>query len=385
MNVAFFHDVRLKEYNDIYYTSGGLTNNYLQRYLEIFKEITLCVREEKVQKKEIKKLSLVSGKNVKINGIKKIKIFSLLFGKQRHKIKENIQKSDFIIIRMPSFIGTVAYREVNKSKKKYLIEMVADPFDSFWNHKNYLGKVIAPIMYLINKYCIKKAENVIYVSNEFLQRRYPNKNNNIGCSDVNIEDLSDNVLQARLKKIQRKEKNEIIKIGLIGSLNVKLKGQKIAIKAISKLRKIYNVQLHFLGAGNKENWTRLINKYRVKDVVYFDGTLPSGQKVYEWMDGLDIYIIPSLTEGLPRALIEAMSRGCPCIGSNVGGIPELLDKSRIIKKNDYKGLLNKLIYLIENKEENIKSAKNNFEKSKIFKKEILDRKRSEFINNIIQS
>ena len=44
----------------------------------------------------------------------------------------------------------------------------------------------------------------------------------------------------------------------------------------------------------------------------------------KWLDGLDIYIQPSFQEGLPRALVEAMSRGLPALGSSVGGIPELL-------------------------------------------------------------
>ena len=42
------------------------------------------------------------------------------------------------------------------------------------------------------------------------------------------------------------------------------------------------------------------------------------------LDTCDIYVQPSLQEGLPRALIEAMSRGCPCIGARTAGIPELL-------------------------------------------------------------
>lgn len=58
------------------------------------------------------------------------------------------------------------------------------------------------------------------------------------------------------------------------------------------------------------------------------GVLPHTQ-VFSWLDGLDIYIQPSRLEGLPRALIEAMSRGCPAIGSAAGGIPELLDRDCI--------------------------------------------------------
>ena len=56
------------------------------------------------------------------------------------------------------------------------------------------------------------------------------------------------------------------------------------------------------------------------------------------MDQVDIYIQPSLTEGLPRGLLEAMSRGCPAIASRVGGIPELLGNSCLHRPGDAEGL-----------------------------------------------
>lgn len=383
MKVAFFHDVKLKKYDGIYYTSGGLTNNYLQKYLKYFTDITLCVREENVEKNNIGKLSIVSGKNINFDTMKKIRIFSLLFGKDRKKIKENIEKNDFAIIRMPSLIGIAACREINKTQKKYLIEMVGCPFDAFWNYGNILGKIVAPVMYILNRHYIKKAQNVIYVSNEFLQKRYPNKNNNIGCSDVNIKEISNNVLQQRIKKIENKKENETVKIGLIGSLNVKYKGHSLAIKAISKLKDKYNIELHFLGAGDKTNWINIVKKYKLSDIVHFDGTLPSGQEVFNWLDNMDIYIIPSLQEGLPRALIEAMSRGCPCIGTKVGGITELLSNEMLINRNNYKQLQEKIEILLNNKELLKKYAKQNFNVAKQFSYDKLVDKKNKFYSKIL--
>jgi glycosyltransferase involved in cell wall biosynthesis len=48
--------------------------------------------------------------------------------------------------------------------------------------------------------------------------------------------------------------------------------------------------------------------------------------VFDWLDAIDIYVQPSRQEGLPRALIEAMSRGLPAFGARTGGIPELIDE-----------------------------------------------------------
>ena len=87
MKVAFFHDSILKEYNDKYYTSGGLNNEYLQRYLQTFDEIELCTRKQKINKEDINKFSISSGKNIKFNCIDNLSIFSFLFGKNKKIIK----------------------------------------------------------------------------------------------------------------------------------------------------------------------------------------------------------------------------------------------------------------------------------------------------------
>ena len=166
---------------------------------------------------------------------------------------------------------------------------------------------------------------------------------------------------------------------MIGSLKSNYKGHETAIKAIKDLK---NVELHFLGSGNKEKWLELAKKYGIKNKVFFDGVLPH-DRVYDWLDSIDIFLIPSLTEGMPRALIEAMSRGCPCIGTNVGGIPEILSEDVIIKKKDYKALEEKINQLIVNKKLLKERAIRNIKKSKEFEKSVLTEKREKFIGQML--
>ena len=98
------------------------------------------------------------------------------------------------------------------------------------------------------------------------------------------------------------------------------------------------------------------------------------------MDTLDILVIPSFQEGLPRALIEAMSRGCPAVGARTGGIPELIGQNLLHRPGDYRKLADDIEKLLENEELCIQIAKNNFENAKQYAKENLDSRRTKFWN-----
>jgi L-malate glycosyltransferase len=76
--------------------------------------------------------------------------------------------------------------------------------------------------------------------------------------------------------------------------------------------------------------------------VHFRGNLPSGQAVRAALDAADIFVLPSRQEGLPRALVEAMARALPCIGSTIGGIPELLPPADLVPPGDAEALAAKI-------------------------------------------
>ena len=97
------------------------------------------------------------------------------------------------------------------------------------------------------------------------------------------------------------------------------------------------------------------------------------------MSKYDIYIQPSYQEGLPRAMIEAMSIGMPCIGSDAGGICELLNRKYIFKKGNYKEIIHLLSSLTENEVK--KMSIENLNTSIKFDNQNISKKRSEFYRN----
>lgn len=383
MNLLFCHDAKLLKFGKKYYTNGGLTASYLNKYLKYFDHLTVFTRKVEVTQIDKTKYAICNSSDIEFQCSTNSNILWLLTKKNRDSLKKEIMKSDFIIARLHSVNGFLAVYYAKKNAKKILIEQVGCPFDSLWNYGGFSGKILAPIFFFANKRAVRKADYIIYVSEVFLQGRYPSNAKSIACSDVNLEEIDQSVLEQRLNKINTNHR--ILKLGMIGSLNVNFKGHEQAIRALPLIKKSFEcVELHILGSGEKNKWQKLASSLGVNNNVFFDGTLPSGKAVYDWMDSLDIYLIPSLQEGMPRALIEAMSRALPAIGNDVGGIPELISSEYIVQKRNYKCLAKKVTLLAKNKNEMKKQVTANFKRALDFDKSSLESKKNKFYRGILE-
>ncbi len=391
MKYLFVHDHVLIESKKHFYSTGGLSNKILRRYLfNNDDQMIVYTRYKKMNDKNLcKHLIQVDDKRIICRPslfYHSPKDLYKVFKIKKEEIGKLVEECDFFIIRIPSFLGYFVYDIARRKNKKYVLEVVACPYDSFYNHGEIIGKLVAPFMSLKMKMVCKNAKNIVYVSNEFLQKRYPTKGEWISCSNVNLENIYEDNLQKRINKIKKFNNREVIKIGLIGSLNVSFKGHYEAIRMVQLLKQNgYKIEMHFLGSGKKDKWLKYIEKCDVLKNIVFDGTLPNGEPVLKWLDEMDIYIIPSLQEGLPRSLIEAMSRACPSVGMKTGGIPELIDKKFICSKKNYHELYQKVRMLIEDKNEMLNQANRNFKTSKKYLKKNLDERREKFFNTIIKS
>lgn len=298
-------------------------------------------------------------------------------------LKREIEKVDLVIGYVPALNAEVAEILAHKMGKKYFALMVACPWDGLWN-QDWKRKIAAPYRYLMNRYVLKNADYALYVTNRFLQNRYPNHvGNSIGISNVVLRENHVGVLNSRLEKINAKRSNDPIKLATIAMLNVRYKGQRFVIRALRKLKEMGydNYHYYLIGGGDDNELRRIATKEGVTEHVHFVGKLPH-EDVFKLLDEIDIYIHPSLQEGLPRSVVEAMSRALPCIGARTAAIPELLDDQFVVKRKSVDKIVEKLLELRENKELMSQQAIRNFEEAKKYECSVLDARRKEFYNSI---
>lgn len=388
MQVLFCHDGPLKVDSKKNYYGIAHNNEMFQRYFAIADNIGVVIRLNKITKNESKKnLSKITLSPFKVYEIPNISTLKgIIFKKKKAKkiIEKAVLESDYIVARLPSISGFIAIKYAEKYNKPYLTEAVACPWDAHWNH-SLRGKLVAPFMYLQMRKRIWNSKYTVYVTNQFLQKRYPTKGKSVNCSNVVLTEINEEVLERRIKKIKRMNSNRKIIIGTTAAVNVRYKGQQYVIQALGELKKrgYTNFEYQLVGSGDQSYLKRVAEENNVIEQVQFLGPMLH-TKVFNWLDKIDVYIQPSRQEGLPRALIEAMSRGVPSLGANTAGIPELLDKELIFSNT--KENLNEIsrMLLILNKEKMLEQSQRNYKESQKYKKEIIENRRQLFYTEFCQ-
>ncbi len=376
MSVAFFHDGPLYRDTEGKLYNGVLSDEIIGQYRPFGSPFTAVTRIRPAANpdpaEEIKNPDFVSVEVQDINTVSG-RLFSLKKCKQ--VIQKKVCESDYVIARVPSSVGQLAVQYALKYRKPLLTEVVGCPWDSYWNH-SLKGKFLAPVAALSMKRLVARSTNVLYVTDAFLQRRYPTGGRSIGCSDIVLYPRDREMLTERIQRIRDGQKSFVL--GTCGVLDVKYKGQEYVIKALARLKKKgYAVRYQLVGGGSPERLLKIAEKYGVREQVEVLGTLPH-EKIGAWLSELDIYIQPSDTEGLCRALIEAMSAACPCLASDAGGNPELLSGPFIFKKKNVLELTEKLERLLLHPEACERAAEENFEKAGRYELPKLSEKRKNF-------
>lgn len=111
-------------------------------------------------------------------------------------------------------------------------------------------------------------------------------------------------------------------VGSIGWLT-DIKGHRFLVEAVVALKKEYP-RMHLVVVGSGERHDALIaqaEREGIREAVHLIG---HREEIDVCLAGMDCFVLPSLNEGMGRALIEAMASGLPVIASHVGGIPALI-------------------------------------------------------------
>jgi glycosyltransferase involved in cell wall biosynthesis len=297
-------------------------------------------------------------------------------------LKDIIPQMNLVIGYTPGHNLSYAFKVAKKHNIPYLSFLVACPWDGMRNHQRLLVRLLAPIYFLQTRKIIKGSDYVHYVTKSFLQKRYPTNGKSLGCSDTNLGAPNPIALSNRLEKLSAKSATEQIRIVTIGHIDIRYKGQEYVIRALANLVKAGECRYHYylIGAGEGARLKELCKQLNIENHIHFLGR-KTPNEVMDILSDADIYAQPSFQEGLPRAVVEAMSTALPCIGFDTGGLPELIAEELIVPKKDVNGIV-RCVKMLENAEFYKQCAIRNFELAKEYEHSLLTAKIQNFFEEI---
>ena len=243
---------------------------------------------------------------------------------------------DAVILRVPGTIGAIAARALRAAGRPFGLEVVGDPWDVFAPRASD-HPLRAAIRWLatrqLRRLCLASAAS-LYVTSGALQRRYPAAPGvpSFAASDVELGDEAF-VAAPRPSDAPAGPPFRIVHVGTLAAL---YKAPDLLIRSVGRCaRDGLDVQLVILGDGrHRGELTALARALGIAERVVFAGHQPSGEAVRRELDRAHLFVLPSRQEGMPRAMIEAMARGLPCLGTRVGGIPELLPDTALVEPDE---------------------------------------------------
>lgn len=143
---------------------------------------------------------------------------------------------------------------------------------------------------------------------------------------VNVGNISSMFVDRVTKREELGIPQDAIVFITVGEL-IPRKNQEFLIRVFSNAN-LTNAHLLICGSGKeKEHLERQIQQLKIADKIHLLGFC---QDVYVLLKCSDVFVFPSIQEGLPVALMEAMAAGLPCIASRIRGNVDLLKKSRYL-------------------------------------------------------
>jgi len=313
-----------------------------------------------------------------------------LFRMQQVKsaLRTVIRTEDAVILRIPSVqqIASGLEPSLRASGHPYAVEVVADPVELFsWSaFKHPLTPIFSRLFPYQMRRQIAGAAVASYVTEHALQLRYPPANGAFSNYFSDVE-LRDEAFANAPRHFTAYEKGRLTII-TVGSLATLWKGTDILLEAFALCRR-QGMPLRLLLVGDgvfRPQLEKLAQRHGIREDVTFLGQLPAGEAVRTELDRAHLFVMPSLSEGLPRAMLEAMARGLPCIGTAVGGIPELLASEDMLPPGDIQRLAEKLREVLSAPQRLTQMAERNLAHAQQYRDALLRSKRLAFLTELLE-
>jgi phosphatidyl-myo-inositol dimannoside synthase len=316
------------------------------RYLEVFSSVLVAARVARVARASAGSIR-ASRSRVEFCELPPYEGISGLMRslwQLRQALEAAVHRTEAVVVRSPSPLASLIARAATGARRSYAAEIVGDPNLVFspGAFRHPLRGGLRFVATAAQRQIARDAVAALYVTSEVLQRQYPTRGQAFAASDVALDDGA--FEGARPRPWNSHEPFVLVSVG---ALDQPYKGTDVLLRAVSRLHRAgAPIRLRVVGEGR----LRPALKQAARELDLGASVEFLGQQdrdgVVEALDAAHLFVLPSLTEGLPRALLEAMARGLPAVATDVGGVPELLPASCLVPAGDATALAGRIAQLI---------------------------------------
>lgn len=365
---------------ELWCENSSLDYAFWSRYLDVFDGVSLMVRAES-------RLAAPSGWNratgVGVRGVpvpdfRSVSELLRFYPNLTKRIRGALAKPMAVNLRVPCPLGEMLWRYLDPGRP-YSVEVVGDPHGTFAP-----GAVHHPLRRAFRWWFGRQLRRQCwgacassYVTEDVLQSIYPSAAGAFSTHYSSI-DLTE---EAFSKRPRSGESNAgRMHLVTVGSLSRPYKATDVLIDAVARcVESGLNVDLTIVGEGrHRSRLEDQVAAAGLESRVRFTGQLTSRAAIRRQLDQADLFILPSRHEGLPKALIEAMARGLPCIGSDVGGIPELLSAEDLVPSGDVNALAARIQDVVADGKRLARMSARNLERARAYRSDALRARRVKF-------
>ncbi len=249
-------------------------------------------------------------------------------------LRAAVAHAEAVCVRIPGMAGYTAARVAVRSGRPVQFELIGDPYEAGKADRARVGLAgygFGVFLALRTRWIVRHAVAGSYVSRAHLQARYP------ACDGVPTESISSIRLppeQVRPPRVFASAPGPLRLICVASLLPVK--DHETLIAAVARLRAAgIACELHLCGEGPQLGLLQeQVRREDLGGVVQFHGHVAGRANLDARLDAADLFVLTSLNEGMPRAMLEAMARGLPVVGTSAGGIRELLEPDQLVPVRD---------------------------------------------------
>lgn len=381
--VTVVHELRLLgDTSGAHWTTSIGAQDYWQQYLTTFDSVKIVARVSPLHS-SIVGARRIDGPQIVVHAVPPYRgLVSLLVNlpKVLRSVARATGSADCLVLYLPGVLGTFAALFSAARRRSYAVYVLGD-IDEVLGPGGP-GGMARPVLRRfatgITRWAVRTASVQAYVTAGALQARYPPRAGlgTVHClAESELAELPVNPVAVRAAANR---------LSAVGSMEQHYKGFDTLIAAVRLLEDGgMPVHLTIVGSGRHAgHYAGLASRLGLGDAVVFTGQVAGSAEVITHLSRSDLFVLSSITEGLPRSLLEAMACGLPCVATNVGGVPEVLDQSFLVEPGRPDQLAGKIREVLLDHPRRIEAAAENRATATQFLRPLQGERRNAFLRDV---